>query len=68
MNVSGIILIAFGIIYLINPFIFRRGFWMKTSIAINTMSPEKYKRYMQILAIVFIVAGLTLLAFEHLKL
>lgn len=60
-TLAGLVLIVFGIIYLVNPGIFRRGVWMKTSIAVRTMTPEQYKTYMRVLGGIFIGAGLILL-------
>ena len=57
----GIILIVFGLVYLIYPNIFRRGIWLKTSISINSMTPEKHKIYMRVLGSVFLVIGIILL-------
>jgi len=58
---GAIFLILFGIIYIIKPSIFRRGIWMKTSIAIKTMSPEKYNRYMRSLGMFLIILGVIVL-------
>ena len=54
----GIVLVLFGAVYLWKPTLFRRGIWMKTSIAIRLLSEENYTRYMKGLGVVFIVAGL----------
>jgi hypothetical protein len=59
--VAGLFLIAVGVIYLVKPTIFRRGIWLKTSIAVRTLSEENYIRYMRILGAVIIVAGLALI-------
>jgi uncharacterized protein YjeT (DUF2065 family) len=56
--VVGLFLILVGVIYLAKPTIFRRGIWLKTSIAVRTLSEESYIRYMRILGVVIIVAGL----------
>jgi hypothetical protein len=58
----GIFLIVIGLIYLWKPTLFRRWFWMKTSIAIRTLSEEGYIRYMRGLGILFIIAGIVLIA------
>ncbi len=56
--IIGIVLIAIGAVYLAKPTLFRRGIWLKTSIAIRTLSEENYVKYMRILGIVFILLGL----------
>ncbi len=43
--------------YLKNPAMFRRGIWMKTSIAIRTLSEDNYRKYMRGLGVVQIVLG-----------
>jgi hypothetical protein len=55
--VLGLVLIAFGILYLLKPTVFRRGIWLRTSVAIRLMSEENYIKYMRVLGVVFIVAG-----------
>ena len=57
----GIILLIFGIIYLIKPDIYKRGIWTKTAITQQVFSPVRYKQYMRLLGIAFIVSGLVLL-------
>jgi hypothetical protein len=57
----GIVFILFGSLYLWRPTIFRRGLWMKTSIAIRMLSETNYTRYMRALGVVFIVAGMGLI-------
>jgi hypothetical protein len=59
--ILGIVLIQFGALYLWKPTIFRRGLWMKTSIAIRMLSEANYMRYMRALGAVFIFAGLALI-------
>lgn len=54
---TGIIFIVLGLIYIIYPNIFRRGIWMKTSIAIRTMNPDNYKKYIRILGVILIILG-----------
>jgi hypothetical protein len=61
----GLILIAFGVLYLIKPNLFRTGIWQKTSVTAKTKTQEEYVNYMKIVAIVLIVAGLALLAFDN---
>ena len=55
-----LILIAFGILYLIKPDIFQRGFWKKTAISQRLLTPEQNKVYMRILGVVFIFVGFVL--------
>ena len=57
-----LILIVQGVVYLLNPNIFRRWVQLKTSIAIKTMTPKKYETYMRTLGIIFIILGLALAA------
>jgi hypothetical protein len=64
MVVWGIAFILIGAFYLWKPTIFRRGLWMKTSIAIRTLSETNYTRYMRGLGLVFIVAGIILIVLE----
>jgi hypothetical protein len=61
MVVYGIALILIGAFYVWKPTIFRRGLWMKTSIAIRTLSETNYTRYMRGLGLVLIVAGIVLI-------
>jgi len=56
--VIGVVLVIFGAIYLRKPTLFRRGFWMTTSLAIRFMSEENYLKYMRGLGVVYIVLGL----------
>ena len=56
----GIILLSFGIIYVIKPNIFRRGIWKTTAITQQRLTPTQYTRYMRILGGVFILAGIVL--------
>ena len=56
-NVYGIILIVFGIIYLIKPDIFKSGFWRKTDITQQIFSEKNYIISMRVLGVVFIVIG-----------
>ncbi|MGZ5046016.1 MAG: hypothetical protein ACXWF0_02030 [Usitatibacter sp.] len=56
-NFIGLFLVAVGGAYLRWPDMFRRGTWLKTSVAIRTMSPERYTRYMRGLGVLMIVLG-----------
>jgi hypothetical protein len=60
--ISGGLLIALGLVYFMFPNIFRRGLWMKTSIAIRTLSEDNYRRYMKGCGIVCIAIGVALIA------
>lgn len=59
--IYGIVLIVIGAIYLWNPTLFRRGLWMKTSIAIRTLSEENYIKYMRVLGLICIGVGVVLI-------
>jgi hypothetical protein len=59
----GVLLVGFGVVYLRNPGIFRRGIWMKTSIAIRFLSEKNYQRYMKGLGIAQIAIGAVLVLF-----
>jgi hypothetical protein len=61
MNLPAIMLIVLGAVYLAKPDIFKRGIWVKTSIAQRTLSPTNYVRYMRGLGVVFIIIGLALI-------
>ena len=56
----GIILLCFGILYVIKPNIFRRGIWKTTDIAQQRLTPTQYTLYMRGLGVVFILAGIVL--------
>ncbi|MEH2562953.1 hypothetical protein [Bradyrhizobium sp. AZCC 2289] len=62
-TIYGIALILIGLIYLWKPTMFRRGLWMKTSIAIRMFSEENYTRYMRVLGLIFIAAGIGLVIY-----
>ncbi|MBI2271371.1 MAG: hypothetical protein HYU69_13590 [Bacteroidetes bacterium] len=47
------------------PNLFQRGIWMKTSDVAATKTPEEYGKYMQKIAIVLIIIGLVLLAYDN---
>jgi hypothetical protein len=61
--VYGIVLILLGSVYIWKPTIFRRGLWMKTSIAIRVLSEDNYTRYMRGLGVILVVAGIALILF-----
>ena len=58
--VIGSCLIAIGSVYLLNPNLFRRGIWLKTSVAIRTLSPENYVKYIRALGFICIIVGTVL--------
>jgi hypothetical protein len=62
-TIYGIALILIGLIYLWKPTMFRRGLWMKTSIAIRMFSEENYTSYMRVLGLIFIAAGIGLVIY-----
>jgi hypothetical protein len=62
MMILGVALILGGVIYLWRPTIFRRGIWLKTSIAVRLLSETNYVRYMRGLGILAIVIGIVFLA------
>jgi uncharacterized protein YjeT (DUF2065 family) len=59
--VVGLLFVVIGVVYLAKPTLFRRGIWLKTSIAIRTLSEENYIRYMRIVGVLTILAGLVLI-------
>jgi hypothetical protein len=65
LTVAGLILIGLGVLYLRRPALYRRGMWLKTSLAIRLLSEEGYKRYIKGLGVLFIVAGACLIAWEQ---
>ena len=60
----GFVAVAIGLLYLVKPNLFRRGLWMKTSLAIRWLSEENYTRYMKILGTILIVVGSALIIYE----
>ena len=65
LTIIGLVLIGYGVLYLRKPTVYRRGLWMKTSIAIRTLSEENYKRYIKGLGFAFILAGAGCVAWDH---
>ena len=59
--VVGLFLMVIGVIYLVKPTLFRRGIWLKTSIAVRMLSEENYIRYMRVMGAVLIVGGLVIM-------
>lgn len=56
-----LVLIVFGVVYLWRPTIFRRGMFMRTSLAIRTFSEQNYTRYMRVLGAILIGAGVVVI-------
>ena|ERR1022692_2276764 len=65
LTLYGIILIVFGILYIKKQNIYRRGIWLKTSIAIRLLSEENYKKYIKGLGVVFVIVGACLIVWEQ---
>ena len=59
---AGFFLIAWAILCLLKPNLFRRGMWMKTGIAERNLSPEAYLKYSRGVGVINIVLGVALLA------
>ena len=57
----GIILLVFGVLYIVKPNIYRRWFWKKTAVMQQKLSPAQYTRYMRIFGAVMAIAGIVLL-------
>jgi hypothetical protein len=57
----GAFLIGFGAVIFWKPTIFRRGVWMKTSLAIRFLSEDNYRTYVSGLGIIYIVIGVALI-------
>jgi hypothetical protein len=60
MFLIGVMLMGIGFIYMWKPNLFRRGIWLKTSVAIRLLSEENYIKYMKGVGAVCIVIGLAL--------
>jgi hypothetical protein len=58
--VLGAILIVVGAVYLWKPDIFRRGIWMKSSVAIRFLSEDNYRTYMRALGVLLVIVGVVL--------
>ena len=57
----GIAFVAIGAAYIKWPTIFRRGIWLKTSIAVRMLSEDNYRRYMRGFGVLLIVVGAVLI-------
>ncbi|RZL32912.1 MAG: hypothetical protein EOP35_19100 [Rubrivivax sp.] len=64
LTLVGMVLAGCGMLYLRRPALYRRGVWMKTSIAIRLLSEEAYRRYIKGLGVAFIVAGVGCVAWD----
>lgn len=64
----GLVFIAFGFLYLRQPTLYRRGIWMKTSIAIRLLSERNYIRYIRGLGVLFMILGACLIGLAALNL
>ena len=60
-------LIGIGVLYLRRPMLYRRGLWLRTSIAIRLLSETNHRRYIKALGVIFIVAGVGLVAYAVLE-
>jgi hypothetical protein len=60
MKLIGIVTIVVGALYLFKPDIFRRGIWMKTSLAMRYLSPEAYRKYIRVIGAVWVLLGIYL--------
>lgn len=56
----GVILIVFGVIYLIKPNIFQRWFWKKMAISQRFLTPEENVIYMRVLGVILVILGAAL--------
>ena len=57
----GIAFVAIEAVYIKWPTIFRRGIWLKTSIAVRMLSEDNYRRYMRGFGVLLIVVGAVLI-------
>jgi hypothetical protein len=64
MFLVGIVLMGLGSIYIWKPTLFRRGIWLRTSVAIRLLSEQNYVRYMRGLGAVLVVIGLALVLYS----
>ncbi|MFO1414829.1 MAG: hypothetical protein U1F10_13155 [Burkholderiales bacterium] len=65
LTIAGLILIAFGLLYVRRPAVYRRGVWLKTSLAIRYLSEEQYRKYIKGIGYVFMLAGIVLVLWEQ---
>lgn len=64
-HLQGLILVTFGVIYLLYPFILGKGYWFKTSFAPSNLTPNESIKYMRGIAIVLISIGLIVLFLDN---
>jgi uncharacterized protein YjeT (DUF2065 family) len=64
MPTISVILVIFGVIYVIKPDIFRRGIWRKTAVTQQIFSEKNYLIYMRVLGVVAIVAGIIIWVYK----
>jgi hypothetical protein len=62
MSGTALILLIFGIVYLVKPDIYRRWLWRTTDIAQQKLNKENYIMYMRILGGAFVLGAIVLLA------
>jgi len=63
MTKTGIILLAFGLLYLIKPDIYTR--WLRNKNGDTQQATENYRKFMQVLGSVFVITGLLFLIAAH---
>jgi uncharacterized protein YjeT (DUF2065 family) len=56
----GIILIIFGVVYIVKPDIYRRWIWKETDFLQRKLTPKQYIQMMRALGIVFVMLGIFL--------
>ncbi|MET0393156.1 MAG: hypothetical protein ABW019_08430 [Chitinophagaceae bacterium] len=61
---TAIILLVFGIVYLVRPGLYASGFWKKVVLLPASANPEKDKKFVRALGGLFVVAALCMLAVE----
>lgn len=67
MSRIGIILLVFGIIYIVKPDLYRRWIWKKTDVLQQVLSPKRYIKFMRVLGVILSVAGIILLILGKFK-
>ncbi len=65
LTIAGLILIGFGLLYVRRPAIYRRGLWMKTSLAVRYLSEAQYRAYIKGIGYVFMLVGIVLVLWEQ---
>lgn len=64
LTFCGLVLVVFGVLYIARPAVYRKGLWMRTSVAIRLLSEAAYKRYIKALGVTFIVVGLACIGWD----